>query len=220
MRNSVLLLVALSLFQLLNAQMESLDKNKQETTNPFNESYFKRINFKIGGGILIPQGNLKEYLKTSPLVELSLDFPVTNFKSIQLAFQFVVPSQNKSFNYVRAVDTIKTKATFMLNPMLRFKKRINKKEKSELIIGIGIGASIINTNARNPFYTGSKEDEEKYEVITSFLVSPTLDYVKTFKSKDQLTFGLSLNYSPYKIEGSVQDNIGSISLVPKIMYSF
>jgi len=118
------------------------------------------------------------------------------------------------------LDTIQARTSFMFNPMLRFKKNISDNKTSQLHIGLGIGVSVIKTNARNPFFTGNREESEKYEVITALLISPSLDYVKTFKNNEQLTFSFGLNYSPYKIEGSLQEDIGSISLAPRILYSF
>jgi len=184
------------------------------------KAYFKTITFKIGGGLLLPQGQLKDYFGASPLVELSLDFPVTERKSLELALQFVVPNQNNAFEYARLTDTVQTKATFMFNPMLRFKTNLSRSTSNKLLLGIGLGASVLSTDARNTDFFDTSEDRSKYEIITAFLVSPSLDYVKTFKNNNEFTFSLALNYSPYKIEGALQEDIGSVALLPRILYSF
>lgn len=220
MKKLMLILGLLSVVQVCNAQNNTFYVTDSNAYNDPTVDYFKRVTFKIGGGVLLPQGDLKVYFGVSPLIELSLDFPVTETKSLELALQFVVPEQNQSFKYVRTIDTIQAKTSFIFNPMIRFKKNLSQSETSQLHLGFGLGASVIMTDARNPFYTGNNQEEEKYETATAFLVSPSLDYVKTFKNNEQLTFSFGLNYSPYKIEGSLQENIGSISLTPRILYSF
>lgn len=220
MKKLILFLLMLSFIKISNAQIETKSYANNETYYITSKEYFKRVTFKIGGGVLLPQGKLNDYFGVSPLIELSVDFPVTKKKSLEFALQFIVPSQKDSFKYVRTIDTIQAKASFIINPMLRFKKNLTPARGSKLEIGLGLGGSMIKTNARNPFYTGSEENDEKYEVVAAFLVSPSLDYVKTFNSKEQFTFGFGVNYSPYKVEGALRENIGSISFTPKLMYSF
>jgi hypothetical protein len=101
--------------------------------------------------------------------------------------------------------------------MLRFKKNLSRSDASKFILGIGIGASVINSTQSVNVTT--ENDDEKYE-ITSFLVAPSLDYVITFKNKEQLTFSFAIHYSPYKIKGSIQEDIGSLALTPRLLYSF
>lgn len=220
MKKLILVLGFLTICQFGNSQNDTIYVNNSNQYNNVNQGYFKRITFKIGGGVLLPQGDLKDYFDISPLLELSLDFPVTETKSLELALQFVIPDQKEAFKYVRAIDTIQVKTSFVFNPMLRFKKNLSTSETSQLHLGLGVGASIIKTDARNPFYTGDNNNDKKYELVTALLVSPSLDYVKTFRNNEQLTFSFGMNYSPYKVEGSLQENIGSIGLTPRIMYSF
>lgn len=220
MKKVYLILVMFAVVKIGNAQVQY--NNVKNNSLYYNDQmdYVNSVTYKIGGGVLIPQGNLKSYFGISPLLELSLDFPVSKKKSMEVALQFVVPDQKESFQYDRAIDTVQAKATYIINPMVRFKKNVSKSMHSKLHIGLGIGLSIINTNARNPFYNGNEDDSEKYEILTTLLVSPSLDYVKKFKNNDELTFSFGLNYSPYKIEGALQEDIGAISLSPRILYSF
>ncbi len=136
-----------------------------------------------------------------------------------MAVQFVIPNQKEGFTYITSLDTISAKATFMFNPMLRFKKNLLNSHKSQLNLGLGLGVSILRTNARNPFYEG-KDDDKKYEMITSFLASPGIEYTHQFNNKERLTFGFNLQYSPYKVEGALREDIGSVFYVPKIAYKF
>lgn len=215
MKHILFILFIIVIMPFSNAQNDTIYK---PYSNQY-QDYFKRVTFKIGGGVLLPQGDLSKYFGVSPLVELSLDFPVTEKKSLQFGLQFIVPDQKQPFKYVRTLDTIQAKASFMINPMLRFNKNLSQKVNNQFYISLGIGASIIKTDARNPFYSGN-EDEEKYEVVTALLLSPNLDYVKKFRNNEELTFSIGLNYTPYKIEGALRQNIGSLSLTPRILYSF
>lgn len=215
MKNLIMTTLLLVLCLNLVAQNDSISQEKNYGYyNSFND-YWKTVTFKIGGGVLIPQGELKKYFNTSPLLELSLDFPVTDNKSIELALQFIIPKQQKSFQYIRDDENIEAEASLLFNPILRFKKVIGNKNNSCFSLGLGIGASVISSNQK----INSSNDDDSYEV-TSFLVAPNLDYVKTFKNKEQLTFSFGINYSPYKIKGAIQENIGSIALTPRVLYSF
>lgn len=207
----LLLLLCLNLV----AQNDSIAQNKNYSHYDSFDDYWKTITFKIGGGVLIPQGNLKKYFATSPLVELSLDFPVTDSKSIELALQFILPKQRRPFQYIRDEESIDAEASFIVNPLVKFKKEIGGHDLRRFILGIGIGASIINSNQK----VNSSNDKDSYE-ITSFLVAPSLDYVLSFKNKEQLTLSLGIQYSPYKIKGAVQEDIGALALTPRILYSF
>ena len=216
--------ITASLFFLLSvnlmAQNDSIVQRQIYNYNQLFNDYWKTVTFKIGGGMLIPQGELRKHFGLSPLVELSLDFPVTDTKSLELALQFAIPEQKQEFEYARLTDTVKTKATFLFNPMLRFKKNFAKSDSNKLLLGLGLGASVITTDARNTDFLDNSEDRNKYEVIAAFLISPSLDYAKTFKNNNEFTFSIGLNYSPYKIEGALQEDIGSIAITPRILYSF
>ncbi|GGI56738.1 hypothetical protein [Winogradskyella haliclonae] len=202
------------------AQNDSIPNDKPYRYDSSFADYWKTVTFKIGGGVLLPQGKLNDYFGISPLVELSLDFPVTESKSLELALQFVIPDQKNGFEYQRLADRVETKATFLFNPMLRFKKNFSQSNSKKLILGVGLGASVITTDARNTDFFDTSDDRNKYEVITAFLVSPSLEYAKTFKKNNEFTLSLGLNYTPYKIEGALQEDIGSIALTPRLLYSF
>ena len=209
-----LLTISLFFFVSLNLVAQNDSISQVYNYNSIND-YWKTVTFKIGGGVLMPQGELKTYFNTSPLVELSLDFPVTHSKSIELALQFIIPNQNSPFAYIRDAQTIEAEASFIVNPLIRFKKELGNPNASKFILGLGIGASVINSNQN----VNSSNEDDSYE-ITSFLIAPSIDYVKSFKNKEQLTLSFGINYSPYKIKAAIQESIGSIALTPRILYSF
>jgi len=220
MKNSLVIITMLCFSLFLKAQNDTIYvSNSQEYFDTY-ENYLKGVSFKIGVGALIPQEGLKEYFGVSPMVDISINFPLKNRKSIDLTLQFAVPNQKDEFTYLRTIDTIQAKSTFMINAFLKFKKDIIKTNNTEVNIGLGIGMSHVTTNVRNPFYEGKEEDEEKYESITALLVSPGLELVEKFNNNDELTFGFGIQYSPYKIEGAVREDIGGLFYVPKIAYKF
>ncbi|RZN82506.1 MAG: hypothetical protein EVB11_08450 [Winogradskyella sp.] len=195
------------------AQNDSIVRARNYNYIDSYKDYWRTVTFKIGGGLYIPQGDLNNYFESSPLFEMSLDFPVTDNKSLELALQFILPKQKESFKYVNTVD--EAEAALIFNPMLRFKKDLSKNETSKFLIGLGVGASVIGLN-QNIGLTNEKEKTE----ITSFMIAPSLDYVKSFKNKEQLTFSLGLNYSPYKIKGILDEKIGGLAITPRLLYSF
>jgi len=182
-------------------------------------NFMENATFKIGGGVLIPQNNLKKYFGISPLIELSAIFPLKNKRTIEVAFQFIIPNQEADFKYIRTTDTISAKATFMWNPMLKFKKQITQHKKTNVNLNIAIGGSFINTNARNPSYEG-KDNQTKYETIKALLISPGIELTHHFSNQDNLSFSFNLQYSPYKVEGALREEIGSIFYTPKLSYKF
>ena len=209
-----------------NAQQDSLT---QIGSNTYNQSiygsheitdYFKSVSFNIGAGLFIPQGTLQDYLGISPLAELNLNLPLKREKSIDLGIQFIIPNQTREFSYVRVEDTLQTESTFMFNAFLKFKVNVLSPNKnSRLNINTAFGVSSITTDARNPNF-GNNEDDTKYEMVTAFLISPGLEYELRLKDDSVIKMGANLHYSPYKIEGALQENIGGIALIPKLSYRF
>ncbi|MEE9349657.1 MAG: hypothetical protein V3U80_06385 [Flavobacteriaceae bacterium] len=217
----ILRTVIIALFTVSSfAQQNSTPSNTYH--DPIGES-LSNSSFRIGTGVLLPQKKLKKYFGISPFVELSFDFPTKNGKSIEFALQMVVPNQKEKFKYARSTDTISAKASFMINPMVKFRKDLFNIDRSRLNIGLGIGASLITTDARNPFYegeTGSENKKEKYETISTMLIAPSIEYTYTFRNNDRISMGFNLQFSPYKVEGSLQTDIGSLFYVPRIAYKF
>ncbi|WP_157547146.1 hypothetical protein [Kordia zhangzhouensis] len=184
-----------------------------------NSNLFDKATLSLGGGIFMPQGNLSTYFGTAPFFEISGHLPLKRKKAIGMTLQVVVPNQKDDFLYRRTIDTIQVKSTMMLNFTVDFKKTLTETNTSILDVKIGVGASAITTDARNPFYSG-EEGEEKYETITAILFSPGFEYTHTFNKGTKFIIGMSLNYAPYKVEGAVRENIGGLALVPKITYIF
>jgi len=183
-----------------------------------NYEYKNPFTFKIGTGVLLPQNTLKEYFGISPIVELEISIRISKKKSVGLSLQTIIPNQKESFKYIRDIDTIQAKATVIMNPLLRFKRHLVKTTRSDLNIQFGIGASIIQTNARNPYYEGN-EKQNKYESITSFLATTGIEYSYSING-EEFFIGFDIQYAPYRVEGALREDIGTYFYVPKISYKF
>lgn len=213
MKNLIIVIIV-SFFSINNnAQNDSIPNSRNYEQSDMFGDYWKIVTFKIGGGAYIAQGNLNSFFDISPFFELSLDFPVTDTKSLELGLQFVIPNQKEPFQFTQ--NTGEAEATLIFNPMLRFKKNFSTSQKSKFLASFGVGASIIGLNQT----IVPNSEEEKTEIV-AFLVSPSLDYIMSFNKKEQLTFGIGINYSPYKMKGAINQDIGSVALTPKILYSF
>ncbi len=200
-------------------QNDSIDvKNSREYYNAFDD-YFKTVSIQFGAGLFVPQGQLQNYFGTAPLFELNANFPLKKGRSIDGVLQLVIPNQQDDFAYLRTIDTVQAKSTLMFNAFLRLKKHIHHSQDSKVNLGLGIGASTISTNARNPFYDG-KDDENKYELITAFLLMPGVEWSHKFSKNNELIFSFEVQYSPYKIEGALREDIGGVALIPKLSYRF
>lgn len=216
MKTFKLTLLILVLFQSTYSQNDSTRVRQRVDRY---EDYFKSVSVDFGAGVFLPQGNLKDYFGIAPMFELKVNFPIDETKAIDGVFQFIVPNQQDDFVFLRTIDTVQAKSTFMFNALARFKKRVHYTEKSQVNIGLGIGVSTVLTNARNPFYSG-REDENKYEYISALLLMPGIEWEHEFSGNSLFTFGFDVQYSPYKIEGALREDIGTFALIPKVSYRF
>lgn len=201
-------------FILITSFLATFLTNAQTQKEEFN------TRIKAGTGVFIPQGKLQDFLGTSPYFEVSLDASFFGHDNFGFSLQFVVPNQQKDFLYETIYnETENVKATYMANILFNFRKRFSETEKSAFEFRLGFGASGLQTDLRNPRYSGNK-DENKYEMISSFLLNPNIEYIRKFKNKTALNFAIGLHYSPYKVEGAVQEDIGGLGIIPKITYTF
>lgn len=201
----------------INAQNDAMDAPNSVYETEY--TYVNQLSIKLGVGLFIPQGELQNYFGNAPLFELSANFPFKRRKSIDAVFQFIVPNQQDEFLFLRTIDTIEAKSTFMFNAFLRFKTHIYQNNTSKINLGLGLGVSTIITNARNPYYSG-EQGERKYEYISALLLMPGIEWCYRFSGETELTVGIDFQYAPYKMEGALREDIGAMALIPKIMYRF
>ncbi len=181
-------------------------------------NYWQKVSFKIGGGFLIPQGKLKALTGGIPVVDLGVDIPLKNRKTIGVNIQYGVPEKANNFPFQTNKGVVETQVKSVFNAMVNFKKGIFYVKNTHLDIGLGIGISNLNTTVRNPDYK-KEEDASKYESIAAFLISPGLELKQRLKN-DELSLSLNFNYAPYRSSKRVVEDIGSLFLVPKITYRF
>lgn len=193
--------------------------SQDDSNDAYNYDPLEEFSFSLGGGVFMPLGDLSQYFGTAPFFDASVDYNLKRKKSVGLSLQFVIPNQKDDFLYRRTIDTIQVKSTMMFNVMVNFKKSLATSDKGQFDIKLGIGGSMITTDARNPFYSG-QEGENKYETVSAILFAPGLEYKHSFNEDAQFIVGVSMHYAPYKVEGAVRENIGGLALVPKIAYIF
>lgn len=183
------------------------------------KDYFDQITFNLGGGVFIPQGKLQQYFGAGPMLEFNFNFPINKSKSIDVVGQFILPNQVEDFAFARTIDTVTAKSQMMFNFFAKFNKTLKSTENGKLKIYLGAGVSTITTNARNPFYSGA-EDENKYEFISALLIAPGFDYKFRLSDNAKMAIGVNYHYSPYRLEGALQEDIGSSAIVPRIQLTF
>lgn len=189
------------------------------STKRSTQDYFNKITFNIGGGIFIPQGELKRYFGTAPVLELNLNFPINKTKSLDLVGQIIIPNQVEDFTFIRTIDTVNAKSKMMFNFFAKFNKTLKQTSKGTLKAYLGVGVSTITTDARNPFYSGA-ENENKYEFISALLIAPGIDYIFKMGEHSKLAIGFNYQYAPYKLEGGLREDIGSAAIVPRVAFTF
>lgn len=181
--------------------------------------YFEQLNVKIGGGVFIPKGELKDFFGNSPVFEFNSNFLSFKKKSVNIVLQFALPNQSKNFKFIRNIDTVSTKSNLMFNAYLKLNRHVLFTKKNNLKVFFGLGVSTIQLDARNPFYSG-QEGEEKYEFVSAILFAPGISYTHNFNKNFKLSFDINYHYSPYKTEGALRENIGSSGVIPKILFTF
>lgn len=217
MKNTAIIIVSFFLSFQLFAQVEY--NSPLNDTIPNDQDYFDSVTFNLGGGVFIPQGRLQQYFGTGPFLEFNFNFPIDKSKSIDVVGQFVLPNQVEDFAFARTIDTVTAKSQMMFNFMAKFNKTLKSTENSKLKAFLGVGISTITTNARNPFYSGA-EDENKYEFISAILIAPGFDYKFRISENAKIAVGVNYHYSPYRLEGALQEDIGSSAIVPRIQLTF
>jgi hypothetical protein len=194
------------------------------TTNEYWE--YERVlhpaKFEIGGGLFIPQGKLATFIKPSPFIGVEIYIPTKRNKSITIVSQFVLPSQEDRFiiENPNAIDQIEAvRSSLIINTFLRFSQNLNSIDsasKLELGLGVGISTMLVQT----PFSFFNDEGENANRGLVSFLIAPGLHWkFKPTKNSD-LTIGADLQYSPYKLKGALEQDLGGLAISPKILYRF
>lgn len=217
MKKTAITLISFFLSIYLFAQVEY--ESPLHDSIPNNKDYFDRVTFNLGGGVFIPQGKLQQYFGTGPLLEFNFNFPIQPDKSIDVAAQFILPNQQENFAFARTIDTVTAQSQMMFNFFAKFNKTLNSTKNSKLKVFLGAGISTITTNARNPFYSGA-EDENKYEFISAILIAPGFDCKFQLSDNAKMAIGVNYHYSPYRLEGALQEDIGSTAIVPRIQLTF
>jgi len=213
---SYILLAAL-LTHSLYAQTGDL-KDAKEESSVWDDGIPARFN--IGGGLFIPQGKLGDFMATSPLVEAELHIPAYRNHAFDLVVQLVVPNQSQDYVLQTPTGIFEAQTFFISNYFMRFNKNLLPEEgKQRFEIGLGLGASTLVTEVQNLLMDGDTA-QGSFQSVTTFLIAPGLKYKFKPIGNTLLTFGIDLHYAPYRIQDSLEEDIGKLAITPRILYSF
>jgi len=192
------------------------------TTHYNNQPYETNFNedapyVKIGVGWYLPQGELNTYFNSSPAFEFDLEWMNSEeTRAVELLFQFILPEQRRPFIYQTDVADYTATTSLIMNGLLRLSKVIKTGDSSDMKLGAGIGISSIFLEANQLEFV----DQLKETNSNSILFNAGLSYNSYFKDRSILSIGVDFNFTQYTIEGSVDQSIGGIALIPKIAYRF
>lgn len=187
-----------------------------------NDRHLRQPKFEIGGGFYIPQGTLARYIKPSPFINIDIYIPTLRNKSITAVFQFVIPTQGDPFVLQNpdVIDQLEAvRSNFIINTFLRFSQNltsIDSNHKLELGLGVGISTMIVQT----PFSFFNNDDQNAGRGLVAFLAAPGLHWKCKPTENTDLTIGIDLQYSPYRLKGALEQDIGGLAYTPKILYRF
>jgi len=211
------MLISLVLIQSSYAQTGEL-KDAQEESSAWDDGIPARFN--IGGGLFIPQGRLGDFIATSPLVEAELHIPAYRNHAFDLVVQLVVPNQSQDYVLQTPTGIFESQTFFISNYFMRFNKNLLSEEgKQRFEIGLGLGASTLVTEVKNPSLEGNTT-KENFQSVTTFLIAPGLKYKLKPIGNTLLTFGIDLQYAPYRIKDALHEDIGKLAITPRLLYSF
>lgn len=214
---TITILSVLFLSVYCSAQNDSIVTNHYNS-QPYETNFNEDAPYiKIGVGWYLPQGELSTYFNPSPAFEFDLEWMNSEeTRAAELLFQFMLPDQRRPFVYQTDVADYTATSSLIMNALLRLSKVINTGASSDMKLGAGIGISSIFLEANQLEFV----DQLKETNSNSILFNVGLSYNSYFKDRSILSIGIDFNFTQYTIEGSVDQSIGGIALIPKIAYRF
>jgi hypothetical protein len=215
MKNFVIILLLFALTSKTWAQYDSIP-TVTEYKDDIDE-LFKQISYRGGIGLFIPAS--KDYFRIGTFFEGNMNIPISTINSIELVVQIGGWDRENNFNYVRRSDSLKGTSRVFINGLLKFKRDIVFFEKSFISIGAGLGVStvFINTEA---YISQTAIEETAFENMTSFILSPEVEYLLDISENTQFSLSFSMQYATYKLKSALQNDIGKWYYLPKITYRF
>lgn len=181
------------------------------------EELFEGVSYRGGFGLFIPSSN--ENFRIAPYFELNMNIPISERNSIEFAAQIGGWDRENNFNYIRRMDSLKATSRLLINGLFKFKKDVIFFRKSFISVGAGFGASIVNINTV-AFIFDEILEETPYETMSSFLLSPELEYVFDISERTQFSLSFSMQYADYKLRSALQNDFGKWYYMPKVTYRF
>lgn len=181
------------------------------------DELWQNISYRGGIGLFIPISN--QLFRVATFFEFNMNIPAGNDYSVELALQFGGWDRKNNFTYIKRLDTLKATSRIFFNGLIKFKKDIIFFKKSFISIGAGVGISTILfvTNVIEP---ANEDNQAPFKPMTSFLLSPELEYLFNVTNKTQISISFSLQYATYKLKAALENDIGKWYLLPKATYRF
>lgn len=178
---------------------------------------FDQISYRGGLGLFIPASN--KNFRVATFIEFSMNISTNKVNSVELVVQFGGWARENNFTYTRRRDTQTATSKIFFNGLLKFKRDVLFFERSFIGVGAGLGISsvLINTD----FFEQGIEDEIKpYKSMSSFMLSPELEYLLDITEKTQISISLGVQYVTYKLRVALENDIGKWYFLPKVSYRF
>lgn len=181
------------------------------------DEMIQNISYRVGMGLFIPASN--QNFREAAFLEFSMNVPTSKVNSVELAIQFGGWSRENNFTYIKRLDTLKGTSSIFFNGLIKLKRDIIFFNKSFIGIGAGIGISSISITT-DVIDSQNEDDQAQDKAMTSFFMSPELEYVLNVTDKTQISLSFSVQYATYKLKAALENDIGKWYYMPKITYRF
>lgn len=178
---------------------------------------FENISFRGGLGLFMPAS--KQHFTMAPFFEFNMNIPTSKVNSVEFAVQFGGWDRLNNFTYIKRQDTLKGTSRLFINGLLKFKRDVLFFDTSFIGIGVGVGISTIFINTDEDI-SQTPEEELIYSNMTSFILSPELEYLFDISERTQFSISFSVQYATYKLKPALENDIGKWYFLPKLGYRF
>lgn len=172
----------------------------------------------IGAGAILPISSLRDYVRPSPAITISMgvDFSAQRSVALYLSVGLIINEQAVS---IYALDSLwKTKNPYTLGVGLRFSKgkKLNKAFTANGIVGLGYRN--FGTEVDKPL-NDEGEENGRYAIGT-FDASLGLGINWLTKNKRGLGFEAMAHFAPFNIDRKLKTNIGNQFVTLNVFYRF
>jgi hypothetical protein len=177
----------------------------------------QNISYRVGMGLFIPASN--DHFRAATFFEINANIPIGNDYYVELAFQLGGWARENNFTYISRGETLKGTSRIFVSGLSKLKKDLFFFKKSFIGIGAGVGISSISIST-DVIEPENEDDQVQFKSMTSFLMSPELEYVFNVSEETQFSISFSVQYATYKFKVALENDIGNWYFMPKITYRY